>query len=129
MYSHFMYPPPIVSVGLPWQTYTYVQQNSSVSMNCTNETSQNLHWSIHLTGRDTTSLFDYQSSISLLHELGIYESKLATAGDIQLFINMTEENNGTVIQCIDTGSGRVISETTLMVPGKFTVNGGIYAIR
>ena len=91
-------------------------------INCTKEESQGLHWSIYTVG-SIMRQFGSQVSIRKLNELGIYETELGTDGGIQLLINMTEENNGTVIQCVDTGSGEVTSETTLIVPGKCTVNG------
>ena len=85
-----------------------------------------LHWSILLANTSTPILFD---SERLLNERGIYEIEQETPETIRLLINSTEGNNGTMIKCsaidIDTASIITISETTLIVPGKFLLYNNI----
>ena len=117
----------LVSVAPPWDTNTYVPQGSSVHVNCTGEKNQHPAWTIILTGSQAVSLqFSFEQSVRLLNSRNFYkllEVELEMATTIQLLINSTEGNNGTVIQCVDIGSATIISETTLTVYGEWIIFG------
>ena len=96
--------------------------NSSVRINCTaNSSVYSPVWSILLSGTTAVSQFSFQQSIMLLNSRGFYEVPLpevhpGTLKTIQLFINSTERNNGTLIMCDDVvPSSTLFSETTLLI--------------
>ena len=71
------------------------------------------------------SHFDYESSIKLLNDHGFYEVpvpvedlELQMNNSIQLLINKTEGNNGTLVKCFDAGSGSSLYQTTIIITGK-----------
>ena len=113
-----------VEVALPWERNTYVPQGSSVRVNCTaNSSEQSPVWSILLSGKTAISQFSFPETIRLLNNRGFYqvmvpEVQPGAPKTIALFINSTEENNGTVIKCSDVGSAALFSETNLIVYGK-----------
>ena len=112
---------------MPWDSYTYIPQESSVYINCTAESSQNPGWTIQLPGRTATLQFTFPASISTLNDRGFYllpEIDLGmTMKTIQLLINSTIGINGTVVRCDDTGTGNLIAHTTLFVfDGKYSIS-------
>ena len=114
-----------MSLTTPWQPQTNIPQNSLIYATCTSDTesAQSLYWSILLANVSTFSQFDGTSNSRFLNERGIYEIEQETLETIRLLINNTEGNNGTMIVCsaidINTANIITISETTLIVPGKF----------
>ena len=93
-------------------------------MNCTANSSEHSPvWSILLSGSTAISQFSFTQSIRLLNSRGFYELtlpdvQLGTLKTIQLLINSTEINNGTLIKCNDVGSSTLFAETTLIIYGK-----------
>ena len=93
-------------------------------MNCTAKSSEHSPvWSILLSGSTAISQFSFTQSIRLLNSRGFYELTLpdvqpGTLKTIQLLINSTEINNGTLIKCNDVGSSTLFAETTLIIYGK-----------
>lgn len=110
-----------VTVALPWETNTLIPQGSTVRMNCTAESDHAaLVWTITLPGREVLYQFTFEQSIRILNDHGFYELPGIEA-TIQLLINRTEGNNGTVVRCDDISSNIVISQTALIVYGKCAV--------
>ena len=114
-------------MSLPWESITYIPQQSFVYINCTAE-SQDILWTIELPGRDTQNQFTHEALIRILNERGFYELTEINVGTtmktIRLFINSILENNGTVVRCGDIGSGMVIAQTTLILFGKCQLHRG-----
>ena len=112
-----------VGVSSSWERTTYVPQDSSVLMNCTaNSSVHSPVWSILLSGTTAITQFSFPRSIMLLNSRGFYEVMLpgvqpGALKTIQLLINNTEENNGTLIKCNDVVSSTLFSETTLVIYG------------
>ena len=103
-------------------------QNSTIQINCTaNSSAHSPVWSILLSGTTAISQFSFQASIRLLNSRGFYKIPLpeepGTLEIIQLLINRTDGNNGTLILCNDVVSSTLFSETNLIVFGK---NNNIY---
>ena len=112
-----------VGVSPPWERITYVPQNSTIQINCTaNSSAHSPVWSILLSGTTAISQFSFQPSIRLLNRRGFYKIPLpevpGTLKTIQLLINRTEGNSGTLIKCNDVVSSTLFSETNLIVFGK-----------
>ena len=64
------------------------------------------------------SLFDTPESSAFLNSRGFYGSDpVILPGSIWLVMNITDENNGTLIQCADEESN-VISESTILIFGE-----------
>ncbi len=98
-------------------------QNSIIRINCTANGS--LHspvWSILLSGTTAISQFSFPQTIKLLNGRGFYEIMLpevpGTPKTIQLLVNSTQRNNGTLVKCNDVVSSTLFSETNLIVVGK-----------
>ena len=115
----------IVGVSPPWERTTYVPHNSSVRINCTaNSSVYSPVWSILLSGTTAITQFSFERSIMLLNSRGFYKVPLPEVQTgtlnktIQLLINNTEGNNGTLIMCNDIVSATLFSETTLIINGK-----------
>ena len=72
-----------------------------------------MNWLILLSGSE--SYVTFGPTDVLLHGRGFYDVPTTMSTTLQLFINRTEGNNGTVIQCVNSYSGRIISETTLII--------------
>ena len=81
-------------------------------------------WSILLSGTTAITQFSFERSIMLLNSRGFYKVPLPEVQTgtlnktIQLLINNTEGNNGTMIMCNDVVSATLFSETTLIIYGK-----------
>lgn len=110
----------------PWEQDTYVPRNSSVHLNCTGSR-DNLLWSIKLAG--FSSFVRFRRSGPLLRSKGFEELPSETVGDqttISMSITNTEENNGTLVECVSILDASVISSTTIIVLGKFKVYASLY---
>ena len=114
-----------VEVTEPWERTTYVPQRSSVHFNCTASKSEQslIIWSILLVGTDTPSLFGFPASINLLNSRGFYELPIVdemTGSDhmIQLLMNSTENNNGTVVRCDGIDPPALLQETNIVTFGE-----------
>ena len=111
---------------MPWESRTYIPQESSIYINCTTESSQNPGWTIQLPGRTATLQFTFPASIRTLNDHGFHqlpeidiEMSMKT---IRLLINSTMGINGTVVRCDDTGTATLITHTTLFVfDGKYSI--------
>ena len=105
------------------KNHIYVPQNSILRINCTADSSaHNPVWSILLTGTTAISQFSFPQTVDLLNNRGFYEilipevsGKLKT---IQLLVNSTQRNNGTLVKCNDAVSSTLFSETNLIIFGK-----------
>ena len=113
-----------MSLSSPWpQNVTYLPENSETFINCTYERGGRccaMNWLILLSGSE--SYVSFGSSDMLLNGRGFYDTTEYLSPPLQLYINRTEGNNGTVIQCIDSYLSRIISETTLIVIGTYTIS-------
>ena len=101
---------------------TFVPQGSSVHITCTADSGQSPLWSIQLTdSSDNFFQFTFLPSEILLNLHGFYDVPTDDSGIIQLIINSTQDNNRTLIRCIDGGSLQesTIFETTLIVYGRY----------
>ena len=114
-----------VEVALPWESFTYVSQESPVYINCTAESSQNPGWTIQLPGRTAILQFTFPESIRTLNDHGFYQLSEVdlrmTMKTIQLLINSTVGINGTLVKCDNLGEATLIAQTILVVYGKFYV--------
>ena len=112
-----------VEITEPWKRTTYVPQGSSAHFNCTvskNEQSL-IIWSILLVGTDTPSQFGFQESINLLNSRGFYQLPMVTTESdrtIQLLMNSTENNNGTVVRCDGINPPALLQETNIAIFGE-----------
>ena len=79
-------------------------------------------WSILLSGTTAISHFSFPLTVDLLNSRGFYEilvpEEPGTLKTIQLLINSTQRNNGTLVKCNDVVSPTLFSETNLIVIGK-----------
>ena len=112
-----------VEVSPPWERITYVPQNSILHINCTADSSaQNPVWSILLSGTTAISQFSFPPTVALLNNRGFYEISVpevpGTLKTIQLLVNSTQRNNGTIVKCNDVVSSTLFSETRLIIFGK-----------
>ena len=101
---------------------TFIPQGSSIHINCTADSGQSPLWSIRLTDSSVIFLqFTFPASEDLLNSHGFYEIPQEDSELIRLIINSTQDNNGTLIRCIDGGSleSPIIFETTLIVYGGY----------
>ena len=107
-----------VIVEEPWPSYVFIPQGSSVLVSCTANRSVEQAWAITLPGTSFPSYFTLADSIALLNGENIYNTTEIIAElelrTIRLFINNTEGKNGTKIQCVNTGTAKIVSETTLI---------------
>ena len=75
-------------------------------------------WAITLPGTSFPSYFTLADSIGLLNGENIYNTTEITAElelrTIWLLVNNTEGKNGTKVQCVNPGTAKIISETTLI---------------
>ena len=120
-----------VSVSLPWESYTYIPQESSVYINCTTESSQNPGWTIQLPSQTATLQFTFPASIRTLNDHIFYQLPEIDLGmtmkTIRLLINSTMRINGTVVRCDDTGTAILITHTTLFeFDGKYSIVNCLY---
>ena len=109
-----------VSVSSPWNTITFMPPNAMTYVNCTGRRNgSDPHWLVFFSGTDGFVTFT-DSSSGLFNRRGFYLLPTVLLQDTvttQLFINTTEGNNGTVIQCIDSVSNNIISETIMIIVG------------
>ena len=122
--DHISYAPNMYAVGVapPWEMNTFVPQGSSIHINCTANSGQSPLWSIRLTDSSDNFLhFPFPASQDLLNNHGFYEIPQDDSEIIRLIVNSTQDNNGTLIRCIDGGSleSPTIYETTLIVYGRY----------
>ena len=107
-----------------WDMKTYVPHNSSLLINCSSDsTTQEAVWSIMLAG--SNSIVRFKLGSVPLNRRGLYKLSNITTGDrniIRLLVNSTEENNGTVVQCVDIKTANIISVTTIMVYGNLNLS-------
>ena len=88
-------------------------------MTCTAEDGQSLEWSIDLPRFNITGFqFGSGPHIETLNNHGLYKVRSEEELVLQLYINETTGNNGTVIRCQDLNSGMTILSTNLVVYGK-----------
>ena len=112
-----------VSVSSPWSNITFMPPNSMTYLNCTGRRNDSdLQWVVFFSG--TGGFVTYSDSSSGLYNRQGFYSVLQDTVSIQLLINKTDGNNGTVIQCVESDFNNiyVLSETTMIVGtgnGKF----------
>lgn len=112
-------------VSLPWEEKIFLPKGSLVLINCTADTINEsdieniLEWSIRLPGREIDDRFTNPLQRKILNNGGFYElAPINTpVGIIQLVINNTNDNNGTVLRCANLLTGQLLQETTLLVHG------------
>ena len=94
---------------------THVPQGSSIHINCTAAGDQTSSWSIQPQGSTNPTQFDMANE-ALLNEHGYYETR-EDDSITHLFINSTQDINGTKIKCIERIGfpPPIIFETTLIV--------------
>jgi hypothetical protein len=112
------------------ETVTYIPEDSStVQINCTvNATTDELAWSIRFTNSSSDRRFINQHSKALLNRKGFFQLTEVTTGTkktIQLLMNSTVGNNGTLVQCFYPGQATVVAETTIFLYGKNECNSTI----
>jgi hypothetical protein len=125
---HLVYVLYTVLILSPWEEKTYIPRDfASLTFICSGEEDNNLEWSVFLVGRQASSHFDFESSIKLLNDHGFYEvrrtvpvpeEELQMNNSIQLLINNTEGNNGTLVKCFDAGTSPTLHQTTIIITGK-----------
>ena len=99
----------------------YIPQRSVVVINCTAENSLNPVWSIRLPGQNNPIQFTHEASIRMLNSLGFQKLEAVDSGllkIIQLLINTTMINDGTVVGCDNAALGKTIAQTTLEIFSK-----------
>ena len=97
---------------------TYIPQSSVVEVNCTAESSQNPVWSISLPNQTNPLQFTFEASINRLNSQGFHELDAVDSGMvkiIQLLINNTRGETGTVVACDNAALGITIAQTTLVI--------------
>ena len=107
-----------VSVSSPWNNVTFIMPNAMTYVNCTGRRNgSDLQWFVFFSGTDDFIAYS-DSSSRLFNRRGFYLLPAVLLQDTvttQLFINTTEGNNGTMIQCVEADSNNILSETTMIV--------------
>ena len=93
-----------------------------ITHTCAAENNQTLQWSIILADSQASICFCHELNIKLLNYHGIYEIpvsviELQINNSLQLLINNTQGNNGTLLQCINPRAAIIKYETTLIISG------------
>ena len=105
-----------VSVSSPWSNITFMPPNSMTYISCTDRRNgSSLQLLVFFSGTDDFIAYS-DSSSGLFNRRGFYSVPQDTVS-IQLLINRTDGNNGTVIQCVESNSNTIdiLSETTMIV--------------
>ena len=110
-----------VTVAKPWQSNTYIPNDSSTYLNCTaTNQDQRLLWSIQLlTSGTPVELND--NTETAFNNLGYYEVRVPDSTTIHLLINGSRKDiHQSTIRCICMQgiTNTILSETTLVVYGK-----------
>ena len=104
-----------VRVASPWERKTFIPSRgalTSVSVNCT--AGSEVYWSMKFPDRDGDAIF--QVNKVLLNSRGFFQEppvNVNTKATIRLFINSTQDINGTWIRCVNL-TAKYVEETTLI---------------
>ena len=106
----------------PWEEYTYIPKDSTVTLNCTVADDRTPAWTVKLSSNQTDAVslpFSLPPIVMTLNGRGFYQLPPEENGTILLLVNMTTRiNNGTEIQCVYPAQATAISKTVLIVYGE-----------
>ena len=101
----------------PWERNTFIPRGASVSVNCSANVSDNeVYWSMKFPDRSIDAVL-FQVHEVLLNSRGFFQEppvNVNTKATIRLFINNTQDINGTRIRCVNRLTLDYVEETTLI---------------